>query len=637
MRIFLAIFLAIPLAAQTEWLTGSLDAGYRRRTGIGGSANTYRSVVDLGTGLRLLGADFTLSDPKKRSFDRLDLQAAGWGGDPWRTLHVNARKSRLYDFTGDYRNIAYFNNLPSFADPLLSRGIVLDEQAFNVHRRLGSFELALLPGHWIVPYLAFDSDADSGAGSTTFAGEGNEFPLPVTIRDSTRNYRGGTRIELRHFHATLEQGGTTYKDDQSIYSNSGIPNYGNNSKPLPGRTLYLDSLLAGWGIRGSSIYSRGLFTASAASWLDLYGQFLYSIPENMVSHQQAATGSLANPTRLIFFTGQQYLLSAESKLPHSSGSIGAEVRPFRRLRILESWLTDRLYSGALSFAQQRLTPASLPQPGSTSTSSLLVTNRNQEETLVFLELTSKLTLHGGYRYVWGDASNSVLPASGLMPTDTGKLRRNGGLGGISFRPTHKLTIGGDAEGASSGSAYFRTSLYDYQRVRGRARYQISGSLNLSANFSLLNNANPSAGSNFEYLAHQESISLAWIPAHRFWNVEGTYTRSTLRSDISYLQPQDLQPAISSYRDNAHTASALIDLRLPSYSGLIPKFSFGGSLFVSSGSRPTTYYQPLAKLFVPLGKNLAWISDWSYYGFGESLYLYEGFHASLVTTGLRFVR
>ena len=48
------------------------------------------------------------------------------------TLHVNVRKLRLYDFNADYRNIAYFNYLPSYADPLLSRGIVLNN-ALTTH------------------------------------------------------------------------------------------------------------------------------------------------------------------------------------------------------------------------------------------------------------------------------------------------------------------------------------------------------------------------------------------------------------------------------------------------------------------------------------------------------------------------
>ena len=57
--------------------------------------------------------------PNTRFFDRIDVRAYDWGDDPYSTLHLDVRKAKLYNFSGDYRNIAYYNNLPGFADPLL--------------------------------------------------------------------------------------------------------------------------------------------------------------------------------------------------------------------------------------------------------------------------------------------------------------------------------------------------------------------------------------------------------------------------------------------------------------------------------------------------------------------------------------
>ena len=106
-----------PVPATEQWLTGSVDLGYRWLTNVGGNFQSYRSVINLGEGPKLFGLDFTVQDPKKRLFDRLDARGSGWGGDPYNTAHVDARKSGLYDFNFDYRNIAYFNALPSFANP----------------------------------------------------------------------------------------------------------------------------------------------------------------------------------------------------------------------------------------------------------------------------------------------------------------------------------------------------------------------------------------------------------------------------------------------------------------------------------------------------------------------------------------
>jgi hypothetical protein len=43
------------------------------------------------------------------------VRAYNWGGDPYNTVHVNAVKRGTYDFNFDYRDIAYFKFLPSFA------------------------------------------------------------------------------------------------------------------------------------------------------------------------------------------------------------------------------------------------------------------------------------------------------------------------------------------------------------------------------------------------------------------------------------------------------------------------------------------------------------------------------------------
>src|SRR5439155_1669135 len=80
-------------------------------------------------------------------------------------------------------------------------------------------------------------------------------------------------------HATVEEGGTAFRDDQSLYQAAGPQNFGNSTNPFLGQTLYLSNLLGAYGIRGTSFYSRALMTANLTSWLDLYRQFLFSQPD----------------------------------------------------------------------------------------------------------------------------------------------------------------------------------------------------------------------------------------------------------------------------------------------------------------------------------------------------------------------
>src|SRR5215469_1754814 len=95
---------ASPVPSTESWLTGSFDIGYRWRTDIAGSFDTYRSIVNLGSGPKLLGADFTIIDPKHVVFDRAEVRASSWGGDTYATVHLRVKKNLLYDFNADYRN-----------------------------------------------------------------------------------------------------------------------------------------------------------------------------------------------------------------------------------------------------------------------------------------------------------------------------------------------------------------------------------------------------------------------------------------------------------------------------------------------------------------------------------------------------
>jgi hypothetical protein len=505
-----------------------------------------------------------------------------------------------------------------------------------MRRRLTNISLDILPGNWFIPYLAFERDSGAGTGVTVFVGNGNEYPVPSTMYDATSLYRGGIRFELRRFHVTLEEGGTSYKNDQTLYDTQ--KNAGNVLTPVLGQTLSLSNLLASYGIRGASAYSKALFTANPVSWLDLYGQFLFSQPDATVHYQDAANGSLYLQSQVLFYSSQQTLISAAAKLPHTTGSFGAEIRPLQRVRILESWLTDRMHGASSEVSNQVLNTTPATQIAALLGSSL-VTNYSQQEIQILFDVSKKLTVRGGYRYVWGDAS-SIIPG-GLQTVSQGQLHRQVGLGGVVFRPFRKLTLSSDAEVASSTGAYFRTSLYNYQKVRAQGRYQVMNSLNVAVDFTLLNNQNPTPGVNFDAKANQETLSLFWAPgAGKHWELQGSYGYSYLRSNNGYLAPQDLTPQTSLYSDNSHTATALFTANLPGVRWAphqAAKITAGGSFVKSSGSRPTSYYQPVAKAMVPLAKNVNWVTEWRYYGYGEAFYLYEGFRTHLVTTGLRFTR
>jgi len=630
---------ANPAPSTESWFSGSIDFGYRYIPDFSGNRNVYRSILDLGQGPRLTALDFTLTDPKKRLFDRMDVRANGWGGDPYNTAWLSARKSGWYDLTLDYRNIAYFNAVPSFANPSAPAGF--DEQSFDVHRRNFTGDLELLPGKHITPYLAFDHNSGYGNGITDWVPDQNDnFAVPTLLRDSTNNYRGGVRFQYNRFHITLEQGGTTFKDDDSA-SESGLT-LGDRTSAILGQTLDLTSLHENYGIRGTSIYTKAQATTNPFSWLDLYGQFVFSEPKVTVNYSDIATGNFVLLNSLLFYSGQQNLGTGAANQPHTTGSAGFEMRPRKWLRILDSWMTDRYHDAAAPFVTQSYTTGTsgaITVPAAPSSIAALnysqVVNYNQEQVDVIASVTSRLTLRGGYRFVWGDATVLAGQLSQSGPLVSGQLHRNVGLAGLNYRMTQRLSVNLDYEGSSSDHIYFRTSLNDYQKGRARARYQFNNALTVQARFTALDNQNPDPSIRYSLRAQDTALSVFWTPkeAKRI-SLMGEYDRSTVNSQILYLG-NFLAQGTSIYRDNAHSATAAMTVALPKYPAA--KVVLGGSFFTSDGSRTSHYYQPLVQLSVPIEKHLYWNTEWKWYGYAEDFYQYEAFRTNVFISGFRLVR
>jgi hypothetical protein len=621
-----------PAPSGEGWLTGSVDLGYRWLIGNNGNFPEYRSVVNLGQGLILNGLDFTIADPKKRLFDSLDANAYGWGGDPYKTAHLNARKQGVYNFRFDYRDISFFDAVPSYANPVAPLGF--NEQSFDTHRRTMSVGLDLRPGKRIIPYLAFDRNSGYGNGIDEFVQDSNdEFAVPTLLRDSTDNYRGGVRLEYNHFHVTLEQGGTTYKDDDQ--SNWSGTNSGDRTSSIFGQTLSLSSLQQDYGIRGTSLYSKALVTANPFSWLDIYGQFLYSDPKTTVNFNETAAGNFLAISQLLFYTSAQTLGTGAANQPHTTGTVGFELRPLKHMRILQNWMTDRYHDAA--YGMLTIAPLLATGGGITSLNPLEVVNYNQEQVDVLYDLDSHLTVRGGYRRIWGDATTEATPflnPSGAL--EQGQLKRNVALAGLNFRASEKASFNLDYEGGTSDAVYFRDSLNNYQKARARARYQLLPSLMLQANVSLLNNYNHAPSIQYDALFRDNSLAVYWTPkGGKRVTLTGEYDRSTMKSTITYLNLPFFTPTLSDYRDNAHSVTGLVDVSLPG--PLAGKLSMGGSMFLSNGSSTTRYYQPLARLSFPIGKHVNWNTEWKYYGYQENFYLFESFRTHVFMTGLRLTR
>jgi hypothetical protein len=375
--------------------------------------------------------------------------------------------------------------------------------------------------------------------------------------------------------------------------------------------------------------------------MDVYGQFLYSNPGTNSRYFDNATGNFALLSALLLYSGQYDISSGAANASHTLSNVGVEIRPFRRLRIIDSFTSNRYDAtgiGALT-EQLILSPGVSGPTLITALSTPQQVTNNTEQVEAIYDLTAKVVLRGGYRREWGDATVRAGALDQSGPLAFGELKRNVALAGATIRPIQKVSLNFDYESAGTTQDYFRNSLYTYYKVRARARYQPFPTLWFQANFGLLDNENPTLGVQQNYRSRDNSLAVFWTPnGGKRVSVMAEYNRATLYSSIDYLRLPFLTPDVSVYRDNSNTASATIDVVLPAIvAGHAPKLSAGGSLFVSTGSRPTSYYQPLGRLSVPVHKHVQWNTEWRWYGFGETLYSYEGFRAHTFMTGLKVTK
>lgn len=619
--------------------TGTLDVGYRWNVGLRGSEDLYRSLVNLGEGPRLLGANLTMNSPlgAGKYVDRLQLNASAWGGDPYNTLRLFAEKSGAYQFSFDYRNVNYFNYIPTFANPLLSQGILLGQHSFDSTRRTMDFDLTLRPGATISPFIAYSRNSGFGPGVTTFTADENEFAVTNQLRDTSDYYRGGVHFNLPRMNLTLEQGFLTFKDDQRIFQTSGT-NRGNRTTPVLGQNVVLGQLDENYHSRGSTPVSRVQLTATPWDKLTVAGRFVYSKPDLDFDYDRRTVGNFVSLDVLRVFTGEFANASSEASRPHILGNLSVEFRPVERVHILESLVTDRFHIASSSSLGRSLTgtrPLSGPSdPNNTfatteSDANRFAVNLNQNQLEGVVDLTSRLSVRGGYRAVWSDTH---LQSQASGEDQAVSLGRDIGLAGFSFRLPRKTDVSLDFEAGQGDRVYSRTDVLNYRKVRLRGRYRPWEILTVSGAFSLMDHENtrPDLGYDFENRGFTVSVSLAPAGGKRL-SASLDYSRSDLTSDILFIIPQLFTTDRSLYVEDSHFGGLSLDVAVVRD----VRVNMGYRVLSTTGNRPLNYHQPYAGVVVPLNRRIAWTTEWRYYGYNERGASLQDFHNHLITAGLRF--
>lgn len=614
----------------TSVVSGSVELGFRV-LGTGGNSDVYRTVVNLGEGPRLLDADLRLVDPTGKLFQDGSLKASGFGGDPTAVSRFELYKPKIYRFVLDHRRFQYFNALPSYANPRAASpnsfpaNDVFSQRAFDTNREYSDFDLTLLPGRTISPYFDYQRNRGSGRGISDLVVDANEYPIATRLLDRTQQFRAGAQMRVGRWQFLAEQGGTTYNEDQGNFL--GGRNRGNRTNNYLGQSLFLSQADQTWRGEGHSIFSRGTASAQVTDWLDFEGFFLYSRPQMETTYAANATGRLVDISNVAFLNALQFRGFSNAVMPHTTGSAAITLRPVRFLRIVESFSIDRSdLSSRAALVQQAANALTGLQvlPG-------LALNHQRQQVDMIVDVSPKFSIRAGHRYVWGESQQpaSLFQSAGL---GTGKLNQQVATIGVSVRPNSKVSVNFTSEFAGGSSVFFRTSLQNYKRYWTTARLQPKTWMSLQVRGRFLTSDTPDANGGLRVRNHDYGASIQLIPVSNRFTLLLDYTRTQFSSNLAYLQPQFFTSAVSRYRDYAHVATALLDTK--PLKKIPVALSVGGSLVSTTGSRPTDYYQPLARVTIAAHKRFELIGEYRWYGLDQTLYTFEGFRSQQFTGGLR---
>jgi hypothetical protein len=607
--------------------TGSLEFGYRGQPQLAGNRAAYRSIVNLGEGPKLFSGTL-LFEPRKFA-DRLEFHATGWGGEPHNAAGMEMSRDGVYTLKVNYRRLDYFNNLLTFQNPLLGLGSTLSQNLRDTERRLFDVDLQVFPGRRFAPFFSWSRDNGSGPGLVAFVASGNEYLSNTLYDDALDTYRGGAHLNFSNLNFTLEAGGTQFRDDQRVFY-AGDPNPGNRRTPLLGNNQFTTLLSQRYRTTGDSFFTRVFGNWRPASFVDLAGQFSFSQPSVNLAYQDSITGLMVRGS--LVHTGSTGTAAGRALQPHPSGNVAVEVRPVSRVRLLSSWHTDRFHIASSAFYTQTLnTGASFPLA---TNGRFFSTEWNRYQGEAIVELHPRLTLRGGYRRVWADASVPPSVLSTTLLQQRAKEEQQVGLAGLEVRVRKDLSVNLEGEASAGDSAaFFRTGFLDYARFKVRGRYRPRPSLSVTASFSWLSNDNPATTVDNRLRNRQAAVSMLLAPREgKRFTITLDYMHALLESDLRVLLPPFFDAARSPFAQDAHTAGAWLNLALVKGARL----NVGGSLLVSDGTHPTRFYQPRAELVIPLREKLGWTTEWRWYGYRqESAPAREDFRSHLLAVGLRW--
>jgi hypothetical protein len=309
-------------------VVNSFETGYRYST-VGGSIEQYRSSVNFGDGIRLLGSSLIVNSKNGHGafFDQITLSTQGLGNDPYESVSMRIEKNRLYRYDMSWRQNDYFN-------PGLVTAGGDGQHLLDTQNRIQDHNLTLFPQSNVKFFAGFSNSSQSGPGYSSiqlFDAAGNIFPLFSNVHRTWREYRLGNEFRIIGVRVNWMHGWEDFKDDTgATLATPGVP--GTLLLPQP-PAANLNSFQARDPNHGTNPYWRAAIFADRGLF-HLNGRFTYSGGRNAFVVDESAQAS--SPTRF-----QNVITLGNADRPVATGNLNLSFTPTSKLTIANNTSTAR--------------------------------------------------------------------------------------------------------------------------------------------------------------------------------------------------------------------------------------------------------------------------------------------------------
>jgi hypothetical protein len=137
-------------------IVDNFETGYRFSS-VGGNFEQYRSNVNFGNGIRLLGSLLSVNSRNGHGafFDQIVLTTQGLGNDPYEAVTLRVEKNRLYRYDMSWRQNDYFN-------PGLVTGGGGGQHLLDTRNRMQDHDLTLFPQSNLKFFFGMSASSQNG-------------------------------------------------------------------------------------------------------------------------------------------------------------------------------------------------------------------------------------------------------------------------------------------------------------------------------------------------------------------------------------------------------------------------------------------------------------------------------------------